>query len=396
MKQVRIMELRGTYKGGGGPDKTILLSAERHDESRFFVLVTYLRQPDDKEFQIGKMAADKGIHYVEVIDRRLIDVKCILDLSRLISKYNIDILHAHDDKSSLYGLFLKIMNPEIKIMYTCHLYKIYNASDTGGFIGYMNHVIRRKTALYIMKLYASPLLAVSAATKNLLVKDGIKEFKVKVLLNSIDHNFWKRERLSSTFRKELNISEDAFLIGLIGRLGYDKGIPTFLKVAGKVLSHHPGAVFVLVGEGRLNEVDLFKKESENLGIDKSVIFAGFRSDLINIYSSLDLFLMTSLAEGLPNTVIEAMSMEVPVVSTAVDGVPELVVDGETGFLCDIGDVDTLAKKVVELIENETLRNSFSKAARKRIEEKFSFERRLQLIEGYYLNLSANNKNGMRD
>jgi len=352
------------------------------------VLVTYLRQPDDKEFQIGKMADEKGLHYIEVIDRRLIDVKCILELSRLISQYDIDIVHAHDDKSSLYGLFLKILNPKIKIMYTCHLYKIYTVIDTGGFIGYMNHVIRRKISLYIMKFYALPLLAVSSATKNLLVKDGINEFNIKVLLNSIDHNFWKRERNSSTFRREYDISENAFLIGLVGRLGYDKGISTFLKVAEKVLSYHPETVFVLVGEGRLNEVDLFKKESENLGIDKSVIFTGFRADLVNIYSSLDLFLMTSIAEGLPNTVLEAMSMEVPVVSTAVDGVPELVVDGKTGFLCDIGDVDTLAKKVVELIENDPLRNSFSKAGRKRIEEKFSFERRLQLIEDYYLNLAS--------
>ena len=63
---VRIMELRGTYKGGGGPDKTILLSAERHDKARFFVLVTYLRQPNDDEFRIGQMAANRGINYLDV------------------------------------------------------------------------------------------------------------------------------------------------------------------------------------------------------------------------------------------------------------------------------------------------------------------------------------------
>ena len=67
MKQVRIMELRGTYKGGGGPDKTILLSAERHNKTAFFVLVTYLRQPDDNEFQIGKMVENRGINYIEII-----------------------------------------------------------------------------------------------------------------------------------------------------------------------------------------------------------------------------------------------------------------------------------------------------------------------------------------
>ena len=382
------MELRGTYKGGGGPDKTILLSAERHNKEAFFILVTYLRQPDDDEFQIGKMAANRGIDYVEVIDSGLIDTGCIFELDRLISKHNIEIVHAHDDKSSLYGLFLKLLNPKIKIMFTNHLFKIYTIKDCGGYVGFTKSWIRRKISLHIMKFYAPPILAVSDATKRLLVQDGIKEPKIEVILNSIDHNSWKNDSVSSTFRKEFNIAKEAFLVGLIGRLGFDKDLPTFLKVAKKVISRYPETKFVLVGEGRTDELEVLKRQCIDDGIEESVIFTGFRSDLKNINSALDLFLMTSTAEGLPNTVLEAMSMEVPVVSTAVDGVPELVVDGETGSLCEIGDVECLAANVIKLIQNEELRASFSSASRKRIEEKFSFDKRLQLIEEYYLNLST--------
>jgi len=386
MKQVRIMELRGTYKGGGGPDKTILLSAERHNKDRFFVLVTYLRQPDDNDFQIGEMVAGRNINYIEVIDRRLIDVKCILELKRLISKHKIDIIHAHDDKSSLYGFLLKILNPKIKIMYTCHLYKIYTIRDAGGYIGFINLWIRRKIALSIMKAYSSPILAVSDATKKMLVKDGMKESKIEVLLNAIDYNFWKKDCNSTTFRKELNIDDKAFVIGLIGRLGYDKDLPTFLKVAKKIKSHYPETIFVLVGEGRTDEMEMLKRQCIEDGIESSVIFTGFRSDLKNIYSGLDLFLMTSTAEGLPNTVLEAMSMEVPVVSTSVDGVPEIMVDGKTGFLCRIGDIDDLSEKVVALIKNKELKENFSRVSRERIKEVFSFDKRLQFIEKYYLDL----------
>lgn len=386
MKPVRIMELRGTYKGGGGPDKTILLSAERHNKTAFFVLVTYLRQPDDGEFQIGKMTANRGINYLEVFDRGLMDIKCVLELNRHIKKYDISIVHAHDDKSSLYGMFLKLLNPKVKIMYTCHLYKIYTINDCGGYIGFFKSWVRRKIALNIMKLYASPILAVSDATKRLLIKDGIKGSKIEVLLNAIDHNFWRKDHISSVFRKELNIDEDVFLIGLIGRLGYDKDLSIFLKVAKEVLFHYPETIFVLVGEGRTDEMEILKRQCIDDGISKSVIFTGFRSDLKNIYSALDIFLLTSTAEGLPNTVLEAMSMEVPVVSTSVDGVPELVVDGKTGFLCGIGAVDNLTEKVIALIENNELRENFSKAARERIKAEFSFDKRLRLIEEYYVRL----------
>ncbi|MHC4269626.1 MAG: glycosyltransferase [Planctomycetota bacterium] len=393
MEQVRIMELRGTYKGGGGPDKTILLSAERHNKTRFFVLVTYLRQPDDSEFQIGKMVANKDIDYVEVIDRRLIDIKCILELKSLISKHKIDIIHTHDEKSLLYGILLKILKPKVKILYTCHLHKIYTVRDTGGYIGFIKSWVRRKITINIMKFYPPPILAVSDATKKLLVKDGIKKSKIDVLLNSIDYNFWEKEPYLSTFRKELNIGAETFVIGLIGRLGYDKDLPTFLKVARKTLLHYPDTIFVLVGEGRTNEMDMLKRQCVEDGMDKSVIFTGFRSDLKNIYSALDLFLMTSTAEGLPNTVLEAMSMGVPVVSTSVDGVPELVIDGKTGYLCRIGAVDNLTEKVKVLIENNELRECFSKASRERIKVEFSFDKRLRLIEEYYTTLHSNDHKG---
>ena len=156
------------------------------------------------------------------------------------------------------------------------------------------------------------------------------------------------------------------------------------------MARYPETVFALVGEGKTNEIEILKKQCIKDGTNKSVIFTGFRADLKNIYSGIDLFLMTSTAEGLPNTVLEAMSMEIPIVSTSVDGVPEIVVDGQTGFLCEIANVEGLAEKTMELMKNSELRKRFSSAARERIEEKFSFDKRLEIIEKYYLNLICDN------
>ncbi len=130
MNQIRIMELRGTYKGGGGPDKTILLSAAKHDKNRFFILVTYLRNPNDDDFQIGDMAKRMGVSdYIEVFDRSMFDVKCLFQLHSLAKKNNIQIIHIHDLKTTLLGFLLKVLNPRAKIMHTAHGWIINSQLD---------------------------------------------------------------------------------------------------------------------------------------------------------------------------------------------------------------------------------------------------------------------------
>ena len=96
---LRVMDFRGTYKGGGGPDKTILNSAALHDTARVNVLVTYIRQPGDEEFQIADMAKSLGINYLDLVDRKLLDWSCIRQVKGLIRKEKIVLLHTHDDKT---------------------------------------------------------------------------------------------------------------------------------------------------------------------------------------------------------------------------------------------------------------------------------------------------------
>src|SRR6185369_16178643 len=103
----RVMDLRGTYKGGGGPDKTVLNSAARDDPARVHVLVTYLRQPGDSEFQIPQMARRLGINYVDVIDGGTLDWACLRKLKELLRIHRLDVIHAHDDKTLFYAWLLK-------------------------------------------------------------------------------------------------------------------------------------------------------------------------------------------------------------------------------------------------------------------------------------------------
>lgn len=376
MSEVRIMELRGTYKGGGGPDKTILLSAAKHDTKDFFVLVTYLREPDDDEFQIGEMAKFYGVpYYVEVIDRSMLDMVCVFELNRLIRKYKLEIIHAHDIKTTLLGVILKILNPSVKIMHTAHGWILNSNRDR----------LKQKIQFFLLKCYPFHI-AVSKATRDLMVQSGIPGKNIKVLYNSIDTSYWSKGRGVPSLRREYNLQEGTPVVGTVGRLSREKDIPTFFNVALKILHDCPETVFFIVGDGKGDIVEELKDLAESMGLSDHVFFTGHRTDLPDIYSSFDLFLMTSLTEGLPNTVLEAMALEIPVVCTSVGGVPELIDHGETGYLCSPGDVDDLSNRVIELLTDSNKRIQLGKKERERILKYFDFNKRLSNIEKMYFDL----------
>jgi len=388
MKPVQIMDLRGTYKGGGGPDKTILHSAAMHGTSKVEVLVTYIRQPDDSEFRIAEMAKQLGIHYVDLVDRRMMDWVCIRRLRGLIRERRITLLHTHDDKTLLYGVLLKYLVPGLRIMHTCHSHSEYPSESFVNTFHYRKFLLRKRFLLWLMRRHESPILTISEDTRQRLVRGGLNEKNVHILYNGIDIDSWSRSRAQPVLRRELGLTDSDFLVGTVARITYDKDLPTFFEVAQRVTVQTPHVHFVVVGDGLGNELEKAKSDAVARGLDHVVHFTGHRTDLIDIYASFDLFLMTSLTEGLPNTVLEAMAMEVPVVSTDVGGVPELVLQRETGLLCPAGNAASLADAVSNLLEQPQRRRAMARKARKRIQDRFNFKKRVQLLEEIYLYFSG--------
>ena len=381
---IRILDFRGTYKGGGGPDKTILNSAVQHDGSRVSIQVLYLRNPADREYSINKWAAELGVNYRDVMDRKLIDLQCIKEIKKIIQKQNIEIIHSHDEKTLLYGWMIKRAMPHLRIMYTCHLHSPYVRKDFETFTAFLNFKLRRRINVFLMKRYHKPLLAVSYHTRRSMVADGLREQDIEVLHNGIDIDAWRRELGRPVLKAELGIKPDEFLVGTVARIAQQhKDLPTFYRVAAEISRIMPRVKFVIVGDGHGDELAKAKERVAELGMEHSFFFTGHRTDLLDIYSSFDLFLMTSLTEGLPNTVLEAMALRVPVVSTAVAGVPELVEHGKTGFLSPIRDVQGLSGQVIDLLKNPAMREEFGQKARQRIENDFSFSNRVRRMEDYY-------------
>ncbi|ACH38796.2 glycosyltransferase [Citrifermentans bemidjiense Bem] len=379
----RVMDLRGTYKGGGGPDKTVLNSAAQHDPVRVYVLVTYLHQPNDHEFQIPEMAKKLGIDYVDLCDGSTLDLACLRGLAALLDRHRLEVVHAHDDKTLLYAYILRLMRPGLRILYTCHSHAILKREDFASPAAYLKFRARQRLQIWLMGQYLKPVIAVSNDTRDRLVRNGLDEAGVAVLHNGIDTAVWQRAGSTPVLRRELGIGEGGMLVGTVARITPEKDLGTFYQVARRVALELPGVRFAIVGDGYGDELERARREVARLGLEEVVHFTGHRNDLRDVYVSFDVFLMTSVTEGLPNTLLEAMALGVPSVSTDVGGIPELLYDGEGGYLAPAGDAERLALRVLELLASVELRERFSRECRQRIERHFSFGRRVRFMEDYY-------------
>ncbi|MDT7041980.1 GT4 family glycosyltransferase PelF [Candidatus Nitronereus thalassa] len=375
MADIRLLELRSTYKWGGGPDKTILLSAQQHDPARVTVVVAYLRDVNDHEFQITDMARKRGLTYYEILENGKFDLKVLLKLRDIIVEHDINLIHAHDYKTDFFGYLLKwwLRKRGLTFLSTQHAWVMTDAMGS----------LYQRLDQFILSRF-DHTIAVSESTKQEMVAVGIPESKISVIHNGIEPHVWSSDQVTFDFRRELGISADAPLIGYVGRIMPEKDLETWLQAASLVAKQYPQARFVLVGEGRDGTfLTKLQELAESVGISENVLFPGYRRDLISVYGAFDIFVLSSLREGLPNSILEAMALGVPVVTTDVAGAKELVVDGEAGFVVPQQSPVQLANRVLELLDNpETLRR-MQQASRHRIETEFSFAKRLDRIEKLY-------------
>ncbi len=373
--KVRLLELRNTYKWGGGPDKTILLSAEQHDKSRVTPVVAYIRDVRDHEFQITAKARAKGLTYYEVPERGRFDLRVVRMLRDIVLRHEINVIHSHDYKSDLFAYLLRgwMSSSPVRLISTAHAWVL---------LGLKGELYRRLD-LAIMRRF-DHLIAVSHATKAEMVAGGVPADRITVVHNAIDTAVWAPGRGTDEFRSEMRL-EGAFpVIGYVGRINQEKDLFTWLRAFALVARRYPSARCVLVGDGRGDNTKAeLERLAEELGISHQVQFPGYRSNLQSVYAAFDVFVLSSRREGLPNCILEAMAMGLPVVTTDVAGAKELVKDGNTGYVVPIGDADGLAAALLKIVEDPALRKRFGQAGRQRIESEFSFANRLRRIEDLY-------------
>ena len=377
-KKIHVMQCRSTYTTGGGPDKTVLLIGEQADREKFEITLMYMRGADDHDFQIGNWARERGLTIHEVLEHGKLDLANLKEIHHLLRRDQIDIMHARDYKTAIAGYILSFFNPQVKLVFTAHLWQDLDSMKM-KFYTWLNLLVIRT------KRYRK-IIAVSDALKLFMMDKGIDGKKIIVLPNGIDVDAWDRTKVTSTIRDEFHIPPTAKIIGVVGRLRYEKDLPTTLNVAKTVIAQHPDTYVLLVGDGPDRQE--LEQHVRQIGLDDRILFLGFRKDTINVYAAMDIFLSTARTEGMPNTALEAMAMGVPVVYTNVGGVGELIQDGHDGLLFDIGDVEGMSQAIISFLTDSQKADAFRERARQSVCEKFSFAKRLKTLESIYEELMA--------
>jgi len=223
-------------------------------------------------------------------------------------------------------------------------------------------------------------ICASLAIQNMLIDDGIPHNRTTVVYEGIDLTLVDKAPQLDV-HKEFGIPIEAPLICNVAALTAHKGQRHLIDAAALVVREVPEARFLIVGTGELK--DTLKRQIRRLHLENNVILTGFRTDTLSILNGIDLFVMSSVTEGLGTSVLDAMAAGLPVISTRAGGIPESVVDGETGILVPVGDQTWLAQALVALLRAPTERVKFGEAGRRRAHNIFSADRMVDEIVSVY-------------
>ena len=324
--------------------------------------------------------------------RKTYDLLAIYRLYKILRKYKIDVIHSH-------GLLVNILsrvasylaNTRVSIS-TAHIPLNLKSGKQA------QNILEKLMIPYYLILdtltshFNDKIIAVSHAVKRDLMEQGVDPKRIVVVQNGIDSNRGRGNNQGTKGKLKRNGNHP--IVGTITRLSPQKDIPTFLKMASLISKDVPKAQFLIVGDGekRRELQDLAHK----LGLGDHIRFLGYRKDVLDLLRTFDIFALSSLWEGLPIVILEAMAAEKPVVATAVDGVTEAVEHGKTGLLVEPRRPDLLAKSVVELINNPGRAKTMGKKGREKLEKSFSIERVINTVEQIYFSQMFNKRSNAVD
>jgi glycosyltransferase involved in cell wall biosynthesis len=249
-------------------------------------------------------------------------------------------------------------------------------------------ILTKKLVKKILTIYLHSTITVSQANKQLLMRDyQISSYRIKLIRNGIDlEKFSCSQTGRQRIRREFGITEDQLLVGTVARFSFQKGHEFTIAAIPAILQSCPQSRFLLVGDGP--EREKIQQRIQEMNLSPYVTITGERQDIPDLLSALDLFLLTSIFEGLPLSILEAMAAGVPVVATSVNGTPEAVAEGLTGILIPPQDSPAVAQAVISLLTDPEKRKTMSQLSRQRVRKHFDQTFMLRQVEDLYDNIIA--------
>jgi glycosyltransferase involved in cell wall biosynthesis len=307
------------------------------------------------------------------------DVKAMLDLYRLMRRERPHVVHTHTAKAGFLGRLAARLAGVPVVVHSFHGHILH------GYYGPAKSWLLRRME-QALACASDRLIAVSEQVKRDLVAYGVAPpEKITVIPLGFDLDpFLQARAHRHEFRRELGLDGDVLLVGIVGRIFPIKNHRLFLDAAARVAAREPAARFVIVGDGVLRPE--MERHARELGIADRVSFTGWRRDLPRIYADLDVLVVSSDNEGTPVSAIEAMATGCPVVGTRVGGLPDLIAEGETGYLVPPKDPEALAAGILRLLQNPPDARRIAARAQQSVRTRFSVERLVADMEMLYSEL----------
>ena len=352
----------------GGPGKGLFQFLEHFGaQSGDYILCNFNVRNGPHE-QFVQEAKKRGLQPVLLDQRRRIDHRPIVQARALVRKHGLNIVQTHGHKTHLIGLALRVL---VGVPWVAFAHGYIHG---GWKVRLYNWLDRRALR------HADRIVTVSESTTRLLIQHGVPRNKIRLIYNAVDTPAGDVHDDAARIRERHGLRGTDKVVGVIGRLSPEKGQFVFLEAFKLAIGRCPSLKALLIGDGP-DRARLEQYVRDN-GLSDHVVFTGYREDVAAYYRVLDLLVLPSLSEGLPNVVLEAMSYRVAVLATRVGGVPE-VLDGTNGVLVPPSDSAALAAHIADIMTDDPLRSALSTRGFASLHPRFAPQHRAERIVAVY-------------
>jgi glycosyltransferase involved in cell wall biosynthesis len=354
---MKILHLNTERAWRGGEQQTLHLLQGLSNNGINCHLVSQADSP------MTQRAAQAGIEVIPMDMRGEVDLIAARRMRALIKKSNYDVIHSHTSHAHTLA-FVASLGLKIRRLVTRRV-------DFSIFRHSFLHLSGLK-----YRLMADFYVAISKKIKDVLVADGIDAERIFIIHSGIDPERFLTDR-GDYLRREFNLGNDEKIVINVAHLAGHKGQKYLIQAIPLVLDKIPNVRFFIIGKGEL--MDELKRLSASLGVGRKLIFTGFRDDVGAFYRLADLFVMSSVQEGLGTAIMDALAAGKPVVATRSGGIPEIISDGENGRLVESANPSALAAGIIEMLEQPDLARKMADYGREDVRRRFSLN---AMVEAY--------------
>ena len=365
-------------QSNGGVARYLQMFFKYIDKKKYKVILVY-----PIEYIHEKNKFEKLVDYIEFVEMHreiniIKDLKSCIAISDVIKKYDPDLIYLNSSKAGALG---RIANLRYKkpIIYNPH----------GCAFNMKTSYLKKKVYIFIERLlskYTDYIIAISNKEKESAIVNNIaNDDKVKVIFNGIDITEYDNNlEFQKNCRLNLNISEDAIVIGMVGRISDQKAPDIFIKSAYEIKKIIPNAYFIIVGDG--DKLEEIKKLINSLGLEKDVLITGWIDNTFNYINSFDISMLLSRWEGFGLVLAEYMVCKKPIIATNIDAIPDLIENNVNGLLIEVDSVEECVMATINIINNEVLKNNLILNSDNIVRKKFDVKRVVKEHDYLFSNL----------